>query len=104
MDGCAHFVKVSVSVAHSLGEMLALPGLGGVVLGTVTPRCSPLLYSLTSGVILWPFIYFRGLVLLSFLISGRHQLENLWPQSDGGIRLCPNESITHYTELVLLAH
>ncbi len=62
MDECAHCVQVSVCVAHSLRKSSAR--IGRVVFGTVTPRRSLLLYDLTSGVILWPFIYFRGLVLL----------------------------------------
>lgn len=73
---------------------------GRVVFRTATPRCSLLLYNLTSGVILWPFIHFRGLVLLWFLISGRHQLVKLWP---GDINLLKLITLRH-SEIVLLAH
>lgn len=53
-----------ISVCRSLEKIQALAELGGSFSWTVTPRCSMLLFKLTSGVILWPFIYFRGLVFI----------------------------------------
>ena len=57
---------------------------GRVIFRTFTPQCLLLLCNPTSGVFLWPFIYFRGLVLLWFLILSRHPLLKLWPRSPGG--------------------
>ncbi len=65
MYGWMCTLRAGICVCRSLTEKnTRAVGTGRAVFGTVTPRCSLLLYKLTSGVILWPFIYFRGLLLL----------------------------------------
>lgn len=58
-------VCAGISVWCSLaGKNTSAARNGRVIFRTVTPQCLLLLHNLTSGVFLWPFIYFRGLVLL----------------------------------------
>lgn len=45
---CAHSVQVSVSVAHSLGKMLALPGLGGSFSRLGAHRCCTAWHQVSS--------------------------------------------------------